>query len=197
MTGNNTTTTEVVDQLIKTRRTVREFSAQPVDDATLHELIEAAVWAPNHRMTEPWRFFVLKKDGEGRGKVSDLVHAWTLDNTPNPNPDRKQASADSARDELLESPGLIYAYALTGDSDEIAEENYAAVACAVQNLLLAAHARGLGVGWSTGKPCKPAGLDEALGLTETARIVGCLYIGYPANEPSSRRSEGSDVTTWL
>ncbi len=195
MAGKDTATIKVVDQLIKSRRTVREFAPDPIDDSTLRQLIEAAVWAPNHRMTEPWRFYVLKKGGEGRRKVSDLVHAWTLENTPNAN--QRQASADSARDELLESPGLVYAYALTGNSDEIAEENYAAVACAGQNLMLAAHARGLGVGWSTGKPCKPADLAAALGVNEPSRVAGCLYIGYPAKEPSSKRRVGSDVTSWL
>ncbi|MDA1257081.1 MAG: nitroreductase [Chloroflexi bacterium] len=190
-------TIEVLDRLIKSRRTVRDFSADPVSDATVSELIDAAVWAPNHRMTEPWRFFVLKKDGEGRKRVGDLIHAWTFENTPNPNPDRKQASADAARREVLDAPALVYAYSLSGDSDEIAEENYAAVACAVQNFMLAAHARGLGVGWSTGKVCKPPDLAATLGLTEPARISGCLYVGYPAAAPTSSRRDSSAVTTWL
>jgi nitroreductase len=197
LTSNDTATIEALDQLIKSRRTIRDFSPTPVDDTTVRELIDAAIWAPNHRMTEPWRFFVLKKDGEGRKRVGELVHQWTLENTPNPNPDRKLASADSARQELLDSPALVYVYSLTGDSDDISEENYAAVACAIQNLTLAAHARGLGVGWSTGKVCKPPELSDALGLTEPARISGCLYIGYPSKVPTSNRRESSAVTSWL
>ena len=197
MTTPETSLVEVVDHLIKSRRTVRDFVSDSVDDSTLRELIEAAIWAPNHRMTEPWRFFVLKKGGNARKKVGDLVHAWTLENTPNPNPKRKQASADSARDELLDSPGLVYVYSLTGDSDEISEENYAAVACAVQNFMLAAQVRGIGVGWSTGKVCKPTELADTLGLVEPARIAGCLYIGYPSVEVSSSRGNSASVTNWL
>ena len=191
------TTTEALDRLIKTRRTVREFSDHPVDNETIAELIEAAIWAPNHRMTEPWRFFVLEKHGEGRKGVGDIVHSWVLDNTPNPNEDRKRASANSARQELVNAPALVYVFSLTGDSDEIAEENYSAVSCAVQNFMLAAHARGLGVGWSTGKVCRPPELARTLGQKEPARVAGCLYVGYPTVLPSSTRREGSAVTTWL
>ncbi len=53
MAAHDAATIEVVDQLIKSRRTVRDFVSDPVDDSQLRELIEDAIWAPNHRMTEP------------------------------------------------------------------------------------------------------------------------------------------------
>lgn len=184
-------------ELIKTRRTVRTFDDRAVEDATLEMLIEAATWAPNHRMTEPWRFYVLKKDGETRRKIADLTFEWVKENIPNQN--QAEASAQSARKELLDSPALIYVYSLNGGSAEIAEENYSATSCAVQNLMLAAHAAGLGVGWSTGKPTRHPAIPGVLGVEGDgdSKIVGCLYIGYPAETPASNRKEIGNVATWL
>ena len=49
---------------IHARRTIREFTTEPVSNSDLETMIEAATWAPNHRGTEPWRFIVLEKDGD-------------------------------------------------------------------------------------------------------------------------------------
>lgn len=182
-------------ELIRTRRTVRTFDDRAVDDSTLSDIIEAATWAPNHRMTEPWRFYVLKKDGETRQKIADLTFDWVIRNTPNQN--QAEASARSARKELLDSPALIYVYSVSGGSAEIDEENYSATSCAVQNLMLAAHAGGLGVGWSTGKPTRHPDIGQALGADPASKIVGCLYVGYPAETPVSRRQNIATVATWL
>ncbi len=180
---------------IKTRRTVRDFTDRAVPDSVLHTILDAAVWAPNHRMTEPWRFYVLGKSGEARQRAADLTHDWTLHNIPNQN--QAQSSADAVRAEMLAAPALIYVYSLSGGSAEIDEENYSATSCAVQNLMLAAHAHGLGVGWSTGKPTRHPGVTELLGAEPDSKIVGCLYIGYPAAVPQSKRQDASDVTRWL
>lgn len=182
-------------ELIKTRRTVRSFDEKAVDDSTLSDIIEAATWAPNHRMTEPWRFYVLKKDGETRAKIADLTFDWVKQNTPNQR--QAEISAESARKELLEAPALVYVYSVGGGSSEIDEENYSATSCAVQNLMLAAHAAGLGVGWSTGKPTRHPRLSETLGADDGSKIVGCLYIGYPSETPISRRQSITNVAIWL
>ncbi len=181
--------------LIKSRRTVRTFDSRPVEDDVIEKLIEAATWAPNHRMTEPWRFYVLKKDGDARQKIADLTADWVVQNIPNRN--QAEASAAAARKELLDAPALLYVYSISGGSAEIDEENYSATSCAVQNLMLAAHAAGLGVGWSTGKPTKHPAIPAALGADEGSKIVGCLYIGYPSGLPTSDRTDVTNVATWL
>jgi len=148
-------------------------------------------------MTEPWRFYVLSRGGKAQERIADLTYEWTLGNTLNPNPERAIASAESARQELLNSPALVFVYSLLGDSEEIAEENYSATSCAIQNLMLAAHANGLGVGWSTGKPTRHPDIGQALQADPNSRVVGCLYIGYPEKLPESRRKNIPDVTSWL
>lgn len=197
MNSQQTFSFDLLKQLFQSRRTVRRFTDDPVDESVILDLIEAAIWAPNHRMTEPWRFYVLSKSGERRKQIARLTHDWVLANVQNPNPERARASAEAAQKELLDAPALIYVFSLPGDSDEVTEENYSATSCAVQNLMLAAHAKGLGVGWSTGKPCRSEKLAETLGADPASKIVGCLYIGYPATTPTGERSEVSHVTEWL
>jgi nitroreductase len=184
-----------LQRLIKNRRTVRSFTPDPVDDGVIAEIIDTAVWAPNHRMTEPWRFVVLRKGGERRAAIADVVYNWTLANTPNPN--RGSAAAVEAKEEILNTPALVYTFALPGANPEVSEENYAAVACAVQNFMLAAHARGLAVGWSTGRTCKPAEVRETLGVDPDWKMVGCLFIGHPAVSPVTERKPEATVTKWL
>ncbi|MDA1279171.1 MAG: nitroreductase [Chloroflexi bacterium] len=186
-------------ETIRTRRTIREFTSQPVSDDDLRTIIEAATWAPNHRATEPWRFIVLKKDGHMRKLVAQIVHDWTFENVKNPNPTRRIEGSAEAQREILDAPAFMYVYAEEGRNDEITQENYAATACAVQNLMLAAHSLGLGVGWSTGKPCL-AGVGTTIGAEPDWQIVAALYIGYPADlqtaQSLAKRASVDDVTNW-
>lgn len=182
-------------ELIKSRRTVRTFDERPVEESVLRELIEAAVWAPNHRMTEPWRFYVIRKDGDARSRIAKLTFDWVKNNTPNKR--QAETSAESASRELLDAPALIYVYSVSSGSKEVDEENYSATSCAVQNLMLAAHAAGLGVGWSTGKPTRHPDVGDVLGTEPGSKVVGCLYIGYPSDVPVSSRQGINRVANWL
>ena len=182
---------------IRTRRTVREFLDAPVPRDVLERVIEAATWAPNHRITEPWRFFVLQHGDKAHIEVAQLIHDWTLENIPNPNLVTRKKSAESAQREILDSPSFMYVYSVPGANEEITRENYAAVCCAVMNLSLAAHAEGLGVGWSTGKATKPGNLAELIGADPSWDIVGALFIGYPASMPE-RQPKGLDhCARWM
>ncbi|MCX8250993.1 MAG: nitroreductase [Dehalococcoidia bacterium] len=182
---------------IRNRRTVREFLDTPVPRNVLERVIEAATWAPNHRITDPWRFIVLQRGDKTRVEVAQLIHDWTLENIPNPNQATRKKSAESAQREILDSPSFIYVYSVPGANEEVTRENYAAVCCAVMNLSLAAYAEGLGVGWSTGKATKPGDLAELIGADLSWDIVGALFIGYPANVPD-RQPKGLDhCASWL
>lgn len=192
----STASIPVIDA-IRRRRTVRVFLDRPVARESLERMLDAARWAPNHRLTFPWRFFVLEKGGPGRARVAELTGEWTYENNPQlPEPKRTQ-TAQAAAQEVLNAPAFMFAYALPGPSEEVTRENYAAVCIAVQNLQLAAVAEGLAVGWSTGKPARHAGLPKALGADPSWQMVGALYIGYPAVEPRPQRPEISQHTVWL
>src|SRR3954468_14149816 len=107
-----------VEDAIRERRTLKEFTAEPVAAELVRELLELAVLAPNHHETEPWRFWVVGRD--------------TLEAMSDATGDRK----------LLRSHTAIVVGVERDDDEQTAEEDYAAVSCAIQNIMLAARGRG-------------------------------------------------------
>ena len=179
------------------RRNVKEFTAEPVDDETLERLFSAAVWAPNHRLTDPTRFFVLRRDSDLRREVAKVAWKTTYDGVVNPNPDQKQRSADATRDRVLDAPAMVYVYSVGGDNEEVTRENYATSCCAVQNMALAAVGEGLALDWSTGGLTRLPDLAQTLGADEDWTMVGVVFVGKPRAIPSTQRLSHSDVVSWL
>jgi nitroreductase len=186
----------VLDAL-RDRRSAPRFSPAPVPRELLEDVVEAARWAPNHHLTEPWRLFVLT--GAAREALGETMAAEILrDAATNP---RAEAEATGIRTKLRRSPVLIVV-AQARNSEEAGSdrdlEDYAACACATQNLLLAAHARGLAAKWSTGKAVRSADTRAFLGLAPEDRIVAYVYLGYPEGDPppTSRRRPTHEVTSW-
>ena len=89
------------------RRMAKEFTDTEVPRGTLERLLDAAIWAPNHRLTNPWRFFVLEKDSAIRKRVADLAWQTAYDNVANPNPEQKKASADASKTRVLNAPAMV------------------------------------------------------------------------------------------
>ena len=179
------------------RRMSKEFTGEPVSDETLRRLFDAAIWAPNHRLTEPSRFFVLQKGSPVRERVAEMAAEVAYANVANPNPQQKQRSADASRSRVLDAPGAVYVYSIPGDSDEVTQENYATSCCAVQNMALAAVAEGLTLDWSTGGVTRHDDLAETLGAEPEWMMVGALFIGQAKSVPISRRKPQSEVVSWL
>jgi nitroreductase len=186
-----------VVEAIQRRRSVREFVDRPVRRESLERMLEAARWAPNHRLTFPWRFFVLDKGGPTRARVAELAREWTHANNPQL-PDQKRADTSQvAAKEVLDAPAFMYFYAVPGANEEVTRENYAAVCIAAQNMQLAALAEGLAVGWSTGRATKHFDLAKTLGADPSWQLVGAFFIGYPATQPRPQRPEATQHTVWL
>ena len=101
------------------RRSVKQFTPDPVSRETLERLFSAAVWAPNHRLTDPTRFFAVGKDSPMRRRVAEAAWQSTYDGVVNPNPEHKRRSADASRDRVLNAPAMVYVYSLPGDNDEV------------------------------------------------------------------------------
>ena len=180
-----------VYEAIHNRRMNNEFTDDVPSRESLRRMLDAAVWAPNHRLTNPWRFFVLEKGGEKRGEVAQLAYDNLFARSGN------HDNADGSRQRVLDSPGLIYVYSVPGDSEEMTQENYAAACCAVQNLLLAAVAEGLAGDWSTGNTTRHPALAETLGGESDWTMVGALFIGQPSRPSASVRAPADEVTAWL
>ena len=180
-----------VYEAIHNRRMNNEFTDFVPNREALQRMLDAAVWAPNHRLTNPWRFYVLEKGGEKRAEVAQLAYDNLFARSGN------HENADGSRQRVLDAPALIYVYSVPADSEEMTQENYAAACCAVQNLLLAAVAEGLAGDWSTGNTTRHPALAETLGGESDWTMVGALFIGQPARPSASVRAPADEVTAWL
>ena len=179
------------------RRNVKEFTGEPISEETLERLFSTTVWAPNHRLTEPTRFFAIRKDSAMRHKIAEVAWQTTYDGVVNPNPAQKQRSADASKERVLNAPAMVYVYSLTGDNEEVTRENYATSCCAVQNMALAAVAEGLYMDWSTGGLTKLPDLAQTLGADEDWTMVGVVFIGKATEVPNTQRMPHSEVVSWL
>ena len=179
------------------RRNVKEFAPEPVSRETLERLFSAAVWAPNHRLTNPTRFFAVRQDSPMRTKIAEAAWQSAYDGVANPNPERKRQAADAARARVLNGPAMMYVYSLDGANEEVTRENYATSCCAIQNIALAAVAEGLRLDWSTGGLTRIPGLASILGADEAWTMVGVVFVGKAAALPNTQRRPHSEVVTWL
>lgn len=196
MTLSQTETAPARDILdvIRGRRSATRYGDGPVPRAVIEQIVEAARWAPNHHLTEPWRFVVLA--GDARAALAEAIAAEILQDTANA---KAAAAATGVRTKVMRSPVIIAVGQVRTSSDPEKDlEDYAACACATQNLLLAAHATGLTAKWSTGTMTVSPAAKQFLGLAPDDRIVGYVYLGSAVEEaPVSRRRPADEVTRWL
>lgn len=179
-----------VYQAIYGRRMAWTFKPDRVPSSVIDQLLDAAVWAPNHRLTEPWRFFVLEPDSPARIAAAQLAHDAALERGG----DTRRAEA--AREKILVPPCVIYVYCIPGPDEDTTRENYAAVCCAIQNMALAGAAEGLAVTWETGGAVRHPDLKAILGADESWELTTALLIGYAGERPPARRTAVSNFVTW-
>jgi nitroreductase len=190
MANSNPEKISVYDAIYR-RRMAWQFKDEPVRKSAIEQMLDAAVWAPNHRMTEPWRFFVLEKGSQLRQKAAELAHDFILERTGNPE------RSEAGRNKVLQPAYIIYVFCVPGENEEVTQENYAAVCCAAHNISLAGAAEGLAVTWETGGATKHPMLKEILGAEANWTLVTMLLIGVPAETPTSRRTPVSSFVRWF
>ena len=164
-----------LEQAIRSRRTHKAYSPEPIDRHLLDELFELARWAPNHNLTNPWRFRVL-----GPASLARL----------------KEAAGPEAAAKLDRAPTLVCSsVAQTGDPLQD-EEDVCAAAVATYIVLLAAHARGLAGYWRTPAVLRTPEGRAALGLGADERVLGLIHLGRARQEKEApaRLAAGEFVT---
>ena len=164
-----------LEDAIRTRRTHKVYGAEPVPRDTVEELLELARWAPNHNLTNPWRFRVLGPDS-----LAEL----------------KRAAGPEAAAKLDRAPTLVVASQVRSDDAQQDEEDLCAVAAAIGYVLLAAHARGLAGYWRTPEVLRSAEGRAAVGISDNERVLGLIHLGPPRQdkEPPERLPTGDYVT---
>lgn len=186
-----------VIQAVETRCSIGRVKQDPVPKELVERILESAIHAPNHKITEPWRFHVFA--GKGRGELA-RARAEVA---------RRMAEAEGEEEEMIagrvsrerkkafRSPVVIAVISLAGRDEVETIENYAACCAAVQNMQLVAHSLGLGIIWRTGPPAYHPYMREFFGLGERDRIVAYLCLGYPdMGERSRRREPAGRHTVW-
>jgi nitroreductase len=180
---------------ITSRTSVRRFREQPVPRAAIRQLLDCAVRAPNHKLTEPWRFTVLT--GRARDRFSEIRARHRLKRFTDAASLEAQAAADKVRREAGETPVYIVVMVSLNADDITREDDYAATMMAIGNMMTAAQALGLGTYLRTGGVMRDPELLELAGVPEGYRVVGILSLGYPLEaETPRRRKPAEDLTQW-
>jgi nitroreductase len=170
---------------IQNRRTIKEFLSDPIPEERLWRILDAARWAPNHRLSEPWRIAII-----GRQSRETLVDALANQSASSQDPSVVAKAKEDARRKVMVSPVLLAVTCRMAENPGQQVEDLAAVCAAIQNMQLAAWADGIGSHWNTGRVTRLPETIALLGLSERREeLVGFLYLGYPAQvpEPPKRR----------
>jgi nitroreductase len=168
-----------VHEALRTRRTVHAYTRDPVPEAAIERGLEAALHAPNHRLTCPWRFVRV-----GRRTRSGLAELAVRLQTGKSGPLPAEAEA-KVRAKILDPHELIVVSVVRDADPMIAREDYAAAACAIQNLHLSLWAEGIASKWGTGAPTRHPDGYALFGIDPVLEeIVGFVWVGIAAKIPA-------------
>jgi nitroreductase len=166
-----------VQDAIRTRRTHKAFAPDPLPRELIDELLELARWAPNHHLSNPWRFRVI-----GPQSLEAL----------------KRAAGPEGAAKLDRAPTLVAASAKRSEDPVQDEEDLCATACATYAVLLAAHGRGLAGYWRTPGVMRTSEGRAALGIGDDERFVALIHLGWPRQEREPpERLPRRDVVNYL
>lgn len=166
-----------VEQAIRSRRTIKKFKSDDIPMDTLKGLLDVAIWAPNHKMREPWRFIIIT--GDARASFVNILKEESLKGKDAvPMKDAKIAH-------WLSIPAYIVVIQEQDPRPQICEEDFAAVSALIQNFQLAAWEKGIGTLWNTNKHIYNPTLRSAIGVVPGEKIVGVIQAGYPAHVPAA------------
>jgi nitroreductase len=183
-----------LSQAIQRRRSIKKFTERPVTRADIEQLIQQAVLAPNHHMTEPWEFLVLGP--ETRRAFGSVLGGRKAKKVEDPEAAAAVREKVSRSHEAL--PALIAVTVALDENAERREEDFAAAWMAVAHLCLAAVAQGLGTHIKTGAVMEDPGTRSALQVADDRRVIAMIEIGEPAEAPSPKeRTPASQKTRWL
>ncbi len=180
-----------VEEAIRARVSVKEYGDAPVPEGTILELLELAVLAPNHRMTEPLRFRVMSE--AAKRAYAEALAGRKAKNVDDPEVARR--ITDKVLRYNLSIPAMIGVLVHEHEDPEIREEDYATAFMAIQNLSLAAVARGLGTHIKTGAVMTEPLLRDALEVPDDHRLAAIVFLGQPAEVPDPKdRTPAAQVT---
>lgn len=179
---------------LRQRRSIKRFTDRPVTREEIETVLAAATLGPNHRLTEPWRFYVLGPEARyAYGLALGERKARKIED-----PDAARVMRDRVAAEHRALPVMIAVAVVTSENPEIREEDYAATMMGIQNLALSAVELGLGTAIRTGAVMVDPAARAAAGVGEGERIVAIVNLGEPADvPPPTKRAAAAERTTWM
>jgi nitroreductase len=165
-----------ITQVIRERRTIRNFSNKFVDRKDIIEILTDSTWAPNHGFREPWHFMLFIDEGK-KAFLNALLKTY----------EKKKEKLDGSKIEYFKNvPAYLVVLMKEDPRQKQWEEDFAAVSALIQNFQLLAWERGLGVVWKTNNYIYEPEFLQSIGVKPGEKIVGVLYIGYPKEIPNSK-----------
>lgn len=176
-------------EVLRGRRTINLYLHTPVPDELVRDAIEAATWAPNHHVTEPWRFILPGEETVAR--ILDLCEQKVT---------RKKGAelARHKKNSWAEKPGWLIVTCQRSDDALREREDYAACSAAVQNFMLYLWKAGVGSKWTSGDITRDPRFFDIIGVDESHEfVVGLVWFGYPKLTPAQSRKALSEVLVEL
>jgi nitroreductase len=179
-------------QALLSRVSPARLAPDELEPLELDQILAAGLRAADHGRLRPWRFIVVR--GEARHRLGDLL-AQSLNRR---RPEAGTEILDAERKKALRAPLIVVVIAAIQDNPNIPEiEQIVSAGAAAQNMLVAAHALGLGGFWRTGAAAYDPVVREALGVSERDMTVGFLYLGrVAAAGPEKEPDPGGVVVEW-
>lgn len=175
--------------LIRSRRTIHLFKPDRPPHHILMRALDLARWSPNHRLTEPWRFYLI---GPETADAIARLNATLVAEKRGDEAGRKKL------DRWRSIPGWLAVTCHASEDPDRAREDYAACCTAIQNMQLYLWSEGIGMKWTTGPVTRHPQFSRLIGIEKPAEhLVGLMWYGYPAQIPDTQRRPLAEVLTAL
>jgi nitroreductase len=174
-------------EVLRGRRTIELFLQTTVPQELVTEALEAATWAPNHHVTEPWHFYSLGV--ETKKRCLDLCRMLVTAK-------KGEKAAEFKRQSWSEKPGWLVVTCQRSENELLQNEDYAACCAAVQNLILYLWKAGIGSKWTTGDITRDPQFLDIVGINAADEfVVGLIWYGYPKLTPTQSRKDLAEKHT--
>ena len=186
-----------VKDAILSRRTIFKFKPEPVQNEVIEQVFSYGIWAPNHHITEPWRFTVIGE--ETKRTLADRYRDIKIEDTPeHVDAENLAKIGELAYKKFMSKPTIIAVSCIQEGDEQRRREDYAAACCAMQNVQLAAWDAGVGMQWSTGRITMEEQTYQLLGIDSSQEyIIGFFYTGYPADIAAPKRQPAGEFIRWV
>lgn len=184
-----------VTEAIRSRRTWKSFADDPLTRDELEELFELARWAPNHKLSQPWRFRVVGE--RSRARLREVVAAQARAGAPD-GADPEVVAAVAVK-KLERSPTLVAVTSVRNPDPKLDIEDFCSSSVAAYILLLAATARGYAGFWRSPGVLQTVEGSAALGIGPGEEPLGFVHLGHPGEVPPKpgRRDAPESFVSWL